>query len=470
MKSQAQWLNESLFVAEFRVTNTDQRKTIRDFADNMAFTVTVIRIIRDWKVLNMPTGEDEVEPGDILHLMGTRDEVDACTMLLEEYNCIEYTDKEDIRLKEYIYGQSFYDVPSEDQLTCLPLKVDGKMDFVKKSIKNSNIRPRYKATIIGIERGDLPIINPDIETEDDIVWICDKCGQMLNIQDGFADNGGKWTCTNCGTVNMIDGKNLYDTEEAYTADLHNPYRGLTDEEALEISSYREVNPVGGRPNVILVEEPDTGKLYIKKYLTVYDKSIYEYLKDHPVDHMPRILFLAEGSNCLVVIEDYIEGQTVGDLIVSKQLTKRRSVDIICQILRILLHLHGLPDPIIHRDIKPSNLIVDPKGEVYLLDMNAAKWYEPDLIDDGNYLGTRYFAAPEQVGYGLKASSAKSDIYAVGILLNVMLTGALPKEKPAEGAFRDIIEKCTKLEADQRYSAEELLRELEKVQNGGEGNG
>ena len=172
--------------------------------------------------------------------------------------------------------------------------------------------------------------------------------------------------------------------------------------------------------------------------------------------MPRILFLAEGSNCLVVIEDYIEGQTVGDLIVSKQLTERRSVDIICQILRILLHLHGLPDPIIHRDIKPSNLIVDPKGEVYLLDMNAAKWYEPDLIDDGNYLGTRYFAAPEQVGYGLKASSAKSDIYAVGILLNVMLTGVLPKEKPAEGAFRDIIEKCTKLEADQRYSAEELL--------------
>lgn len=174
MKSQAQWLNESLFVAEFRVTNTDQRKTIRDFADNMAFTVTVIRIIRDWKVLNMPTGEDEVEPGDILHLMGTRDEVDACTMLLEEYNCIEYTDKEDIRLKEYIYGQSFYDVPSEDQLTCLPLKVDGKMDFVKKSIKNSNIRPRYKATIIGIERGDLPIINPGIETiirKDDLLWL-----------------------------------------------------------------------------------------------------------------------------------------------------------------------------------------------------------------------------------------------------------------------------------------------------------
>ena len=174
LRGQAHWLNESLFVAEFRVINTDIRNTIFDFANNPAFRVTVIRIIRGEKVINMPTGEDKVEPGDILHVMGTRDEVDACTMLLEEYKCIEYTDRDDIRLKEYIYGQSFYGIPEKDMLTCLPLKVDSDMDFVRKSIKNSNIRPRYKATIIGIERGDLPIINPNIETvirKGDLLWL-----------------------------------------------------------------------------------------------------------------------------------------------------------------------------------------------------------------------------------------------------------------------------------------------------------
>ena len=173
-KAQANWLNESLYVAEFEVINTDIRNTIYDFANNPAFRVTVIRIIRGDRVINMPTAESGVEPGDILHVMGTRDEVDACTMLLEEYNCIEYTHREDVRLKEYIYGQSFSRIAEKDMLSCIPLKVDEKMDFVRKSIKNSNIRPRYKATIIGIERGDLPIINPDIETvirKDDLLWI-----------------------------------------------------------------------------------------------------------------------------------------------------------------------------------------------------------------------------------------------------------------------------------------------------------
>ena len=174
LRGQAHWLNESLFVAEFRVIDTQIRNTIYDFANNPAFRVTVIRIIRGNKVINMPTAEDRVEPGDILHVMGTRDEVDACTMLLEEYKCIEYTEREDIRLKEYIYGQNFYDIPERDRLACLPLKVEANMDFVRKSIKNSNIRPRYKATIIGIERGDLPIINPDIETvirKGDLLWL-----------------------------------------------------------------------------------------------------------------------------------------------------------------------------------------------------------------------------------------------------------------------------------------------------------
>jgi len=174
LKGQAHWLNESLFVAEFRVTDTSQRNTIMDFARNPSFRVTVIRIIRGEKIINMPSAEDRVKVGDILHVMGTRDEVDACTMLLEEYNCIEYTEREDIRLKEYIYGQSFRGVSEKDMVTCLPLKVTGEMDFVRKSIKNSNIRPRYKATIIGIERGDLPIINPDIETvirKGDLLWL-----------------------------------------------------------------------------------------------------------------------------------------------------------------------------------------------------------------------------------------------------------------------------------------------------------
>lgn len=67
---------------------------------------------------------------------------------------------------------------------------------------------------------------------------------------------------------------------------------------------------------------------------------------------------------------------------------------------------------------------------------------------------------EQVGYGMKASSNKTDIYAVGILLNVMLTGKFPKEKPAQGKLWNVIERCISLDANSRYRADELIERLD----------
>lgn len=311
------------------------------------------------------------------------------------------------------------------------------------------------------------LINPKVDAEDDIAWICDKCGAMLNVQDGFADNNGKWKCTCCGFENSIDEKNLYDTEEAYQADRLSPYKGLSDEEVLYISSFREEKGIEDRPDVLLVTDEDTGRKLIKKYLTVYDKSIYEYLRDNPVAHMPRIIYLAEGDNCLVVIEEYIEGKTVEKLVREEGLSGRQALKITRDICTVLDVLHSLPSPIIHRDIKPSNVIVTDEGEVYLLDMNAAKWYEPGKKDDTDYLGTMYYAAPEQIWYGLTAASAKSDVYAVGVLLNVMLTGAIPKLKQAPEPMWTVIEKCISLDAEDRYDVRELLDVLESISAEGE---
>ena len=107
-------------------------------------------------------------------------------------------------------------------------------------------------------------------------------------------------------------------------------------------------------------------------------------------------------------------------------------------------------------------MVTPENETYLLDMNVAKWYDPDKTDDTRYMGTRFYAAPEKVGYGLSASSAKSDVYAIGVLLNVMVTRKFPKEERAGGRLWDIVERCISLNADDRYSASELLEALEEL--------
>ncbi len=305
------------------------------------------------------------------------------------------------------------------------------------------------------------LINPAIDAPDDIAWICDKCGAMLNIQQGFEDNGGIWQCTECGFTNHISEKELYDTEEAYIADLGNPYRGLSDEDVLYLTSFIENDNVDGRSDIIKVID-STGKKYIKKYLTIYDISIYEYLKENPVEHMPRIIYLAKGSNCLIVLEEYIEGTSLNDLISEEKINEADAVAITVKLCKILDTLHSLPDPIIHRDVKPSNVIVDQNGEVFLLDMNAAKWYEPDKFSDSDCFGTKFYASPEQLGYGLKASSAKSDIYAIGVLLNVMLTGDFPQKKTASEPYRTIIRRCISLESDKRYTATELINALNSI--------
>ena len=321
-------------------------------------------------------------------------------------------------------------------------------------------------------RNDLPywicrgcgemLINPEVDADDDIAWICDQCGSMLNIQDGFSENTGEWTCTECGYVNKIDESELYASEDEFQAEQRSPYKGLSDEDVLALSVYQDIEHIDNRPDIILVKHRETGQKYIKKLLTTYNRSVYDYLKENPVAHMPVIHEIYEGDNCLIVIEECIEGKTIADILEEKAMSGDQAIGIGIDLCAILDVIHSLPTPIIHRDIKPSNIVITPKNEVYLLDMNVAKWYDPDKTDDTRYMGTRFYAAPEQVGYGLSASSAKSDVYALGVLLNVMTTRRFPKEERAEGELWNIIERCISLDADNRYNAAELKATLEEL--------
>lgn len=304
------------------------------------------------------------------------------------------------------------------------------------------------------------LVNPEIDDFSGVAWICDNCDALLNAQPGFDDECGEWICTECGTANAISEQEIYVSDDEYQADLHNPYKGISDEDICRLAMYNDEKLVGDSDNVILVRHCDTGELYIKKLLIVYDKSIYEYLKENPIDNMPRIIDICEGSNCLIIIEEYIVGETVAERLSKGSIPEKQAIHIAYKVCELLQILHSQPTPIIHRDVKPSNIMLSDDGSVYLIDMDVAKWYSPNKNDDTRYMGTENYAAPEQVGFGFESSSPRTDIYAVGILLNVMLTGKFPKEEKADGIIWDVIEKCISLEADKRYTADELILELE----------
>ena len=230
---------------------------------------------------------------------------------------------------------------------------------------------------------------------------------------------------------------------------------------LEILSYNEEAGIDNRDDIIIVRNMEDGRLYVKKILTVYDASVYRYLMEHSIDHMPKIYSVYEGNNSLIVIEEYLEGKTLLEILEDGLIEEDKAILILKSICHIAKRLHTLDVPIIHRDIKPSNVIIKDE-EVYLLDINAAKWYRQNEVEDTKLMGTQYYAAPEQLGYGFFASSEKTDIYAMGILLNVMITGKLPKEKRAPDAIWEIIKNCICLEPEDRYTDDELISALDKL--------
>lgn len=340
--------------------------------------------------------------------------------------------------------------------------------FNKKKYNTYEFCPRCEAnlTLQKGYRNDLPywlckgcnemLINPNMETESDIVWLCDKCDSMLNIQPGFSENLKEWCCNKCGYVNKINADEVYLSEDDYKESINNPYIKMDISNVITLMDYMEVCKIDGHDNIAIVRSDNDGQLYIRKELATYDKSIYQRLLDHPIEHIPKLHHVYESNKYLVIIEDYIEGSTIEEILKNRSFTHKEALDIILKILNILRELHDSNPPIIHRDIKPSNIIITEEGDAYLLDVNVAKWYKSGETEDTRLLGTHNYAAPEQYGCGAKASTIKTDIYGLGILLNEMITGKLPKDEMATGALGAIIEKCIRMEPDLRYTDNELV--------------
>ncbi len=223
---------------------------------------------------------------------------------------------------------------------------------------------------------------------------------------------------------------------------------LSDE--LALSYYRPVADIRADHGVQLVQHTETGKFYVQKKLTLYNRSLYEQLQAHPVANTPRIYAIAEEASVLTVIEEYLPGDSLQEILDEKgPLPEAQTEEIAAQLARIIRDLHHASPPIIHRDIKPSNLILTPDGVLKLLDFNAAKHPHADQTRDTVLMGTSGFAAPEQYGFG--SSNTQTDLYSFGLLLNVLLTGKFPAEQMAQGPLAVLIKKCTELNPRDRYA-------------------
>ena len=218
-----------------------------------------------------------------------------------------------------------------------------------------------------------------------------------------------------------------------------------------LSYYQQIASLNDDHNICLVQNVTDKKVYVKKILTVYNLEVFRYLQEHPIANMPHIYEIVVDSDKLIVIEEYMSGTTLQELLGERQsLSEEETSNIICQLCTILEALHNAHPPIIHRDIKPSNIIISPDGVVKLIDMNAAKWSRDIVGHDTLLIGPAGYAAPEQ--YGFAASDTKTDVYSIGVLINVMLTGVPPVERLAREPMGHIVSRCTKMDPKERYDS------------------
>ena len=223
----------------------------------------------------------------------------------------------------------------------------------------------------------------------------------------------------------------------------------------ELSFYEDLGALDDRGGARLVRDRRTRLLCVRKDLSVYHEEVYRALMTRRAAHVPQILWMGRNGEHLTVIEQYVNGTTLQAYLDKGRLFTEKEVrGILRQLCVILRDLHGRAPAIIHRDIKPSNVLVGQNGEIWLLDLDAAKPWKPGQPRDTELIGTPGYAAPEQ--YGFASSGAQADIYALGALANVLLTGNLPGFGIPEGELGDIIRRCCAMDpADRPMSAYEL---------------
>ena len=161
---------------------------------------------------------------------------------------------------------------------------------------------------------------------------------------------------------------------------------------------------------------------------------------HP--HIARLLdagVSANGQPYLVL--EHVEGEHIDRYCDARELSVEARLRLFLDVLAAVAHAHA--NLIVHRDIKPSNVLVSTAGAVKLLDFGIAKLLEADtvageptaLTREAGRAFTPEYAAPEQVTGG--PITTATDVYALGILLYVLLTGRHPTA-PAERSPAELL--------------------------------
>ena len=207
-----------------------------------------------------------------------------------------------------------------------------------------------------------------------------------------------------------------------------------------------------RGSVSLLQNKQNGTGFIFRHYRG-NGEVYRKLVGISCPNLPQIMETAERDGMVAVLEEYIQGDSLAYLLEGALFSPAEARKITMQLCNALWVLHKLGA--VHRDIKPENVMIRG-SEAILIDFDASRIFKSDTNQDTQILGTTGYAAPEQ--YGIAQTDERADIYSLGVLLNIMLTGKHPSKELASGRLGRIVQKCTMVNPEKRYKSVLYLME------------
>ena len=222
-----------------------------------------------------------------------------------------------------------------------------------------------------------------------------------------------------------------------------------------------VRPLGKKENRLwLIRRADGTQAVLRRYDG--ENTLMRALLHVDIPQLPRVYVCGSVDGDTVTQEEYLDGRLLSELLRGTLLNERQTAAVAREICLALDQLHRLG--YIHRDVKPENIMLMPDGRVALLDFDAATPVLGNPDTNTRLLGTTGYAAPEQFGFA--RCDPRADVFALGVLMNVMLTGEHPSVKLAGGRLGRVIARCVETNTDRRYAnIQALCRELPKAHPG-----
>jgi serine/threonine-protein kinase len=189
--------------------------------------------------------------------------------------------------------------------------------------------------------------------------------------------------------------------------------------------FRATDQRTGRQVAIKIPHPE-----VESDPALFDRFRREEEIGKRLDH-PGVMkvFPEENSSQVYMVMEWVDGILLRQLLQRQErLPLEQTISIILQICDVLEYVHK--HEVVHRDLKPENVMIDDQGRIKLIDFGIAGAAGARRLTFANFsktMGTPDYISPEQVKG--KRGDVRSDIYALGVMLYEMSTGALPFSGP-----------------------------------------